>query len=78
MENRLTKSSPEAYNMSAGPGVQPQRPGESSMLIDMDYNPLSPNVQHKANAASHEPEEMKKDNTEASVGPIKSNIGEHQ
>lgn len=48
------------------------------MVIDTDYNPLSPNIQHKPYILSNVRKEMEIDNTTDSVGPIQNNIGEHQ
>lgn len=54
------------------------RLGEFSMVIDTDYVRLYPNVKHKPNTQSNEPEEMEIDDTTDSIGPIHNNIGEHQ
>lgn len=62
---------PGLYNISLVPG-------EFSMMIDTDYNALSPNVQNKPNTACNEPEEIEISDTANSVGPIQNNIGEHQ
>ena len=66
-ENRLTTSKPEPNDTSATPGVMPQW----STVIDTDYNPLSPNVQHKSNTElSNNPDEMEIDGAADSIGPI--------
>ena len=50
----------------------------SDLVIDTDYYPISPNIQHKPYTSSNEPEEIETDDTADSMGSIQNNIGEHQ